>query len=210
MSKKYFSLIYAGEICRGKSKQKVIPSSAFAELLSAREVLDQAKKDVSFYFEENKKECEKILKKAKQEGFKEGLSRFNEHILRYEQKIKELEHKMQQQILPIALKAAKRIVSTELQASPETIVDIVSNTLKSVTQSHRIKIFVNKKDRPFIEEAKEKLKEPFDHVKIFLIEEKEDVESGGCIIETEAGIINASLKNQWQALEAAFRAFMSK
>ena len=33
---------------------------------------------------------------------------------------------------------------------------------------------------------------------------------GVCIIETEAGIINASLENQWRALESAFEAFMKQ
>ncbi|MBI3211529.1 MAG: HrpE/YscL family type III secretion apparatus protein, partial [Simkania negevensis] len=44
----------------------------------------------------------------------------------------------------------------------------------------------------------------------FSLEDREDIAPGGCIIETEAGIINASLANQWQALEAAFAAFMGR
>ena len=36
------------------------------------------------------------------------------------------------------------------------------------------------------------------------------IEPGGCIIETEAGIINAQLENQWRSLENAFESFMKK
>ena len=36
------------------------------------------------------------------------------------------------------------------------------------------------------------------------------MEPGGCLIETEAGIINAQLENQWRSLEAAFKAYTEK
>ena len=79
-----------------------------------------------------------------------------------------------------------------------------------MTQAHHIKIYVNRKDYEFLEKKKKEIKKILDHVQTFTVEEREDVSSGGCIIETEAGIINASLENQWRALEAAFEAFMKK
>ena len=57
---------------------------------------------------------------------------------------------------------------------------------------------------------KEALKAMFGSIKTFSIEEKEDLESGGCIIQTETGIINASLENQWRVIESAFEAYMKK
>ena len=61
-----------------------------------------------------------------------------------------------------------------------------------------------------MERKKKELKAAFEQVQSFIIEEKENIKPGGCIIETEAGIINASLENQWRALESAFEAFMKK
>ena len=124
--------------------------------------------------------------------------------------MKQIEHDLQNLVLPLALKAAKKIVGTELQSHPETIVEIVRQNLKAVTQAHHIKIYVNRKDYEFLEKKKKEIKKILDHVQTFTVEEREDVSSGGCIIETEAGIINASLENQWRALEAAFEAFMKK
>ena len=60
------------------------------------------------------------------------------------------------------------------------------------------------------EKKKKELKAILEQVHTFIIEEKEDITPGGCIIETEAGIINASLENQWRALESAFEAFMKR
>lgn len=204
---KFFSLIFSGEIHRAED-EKVLPSEEFSLLLSAKEVLAKAKEDVKTYLKQNKEECEKVLQKANEAGFNEGLTEFNKQILLYEQKVKQMEHELQKTILPLALKAAKKIVGRELDTKPETIVDIVRQTLKPVTQNHHIKIYVNKKDKELLENKKQDLKSILDQVQTFAIEERDDVSPGGCIIETEAGIINASLENQWRALESAFEAFM--
>jgi type III secretion protein L len=206
---KYFSLIYSGEITQG-SDNKVIPSDEFSELLKATDVLNKAKADVKTYLENNKEECQSLLAKAEEAGFNKGLSEFNKQILHYQERIKQLEHELQKTILPLALKAAKKIVSRELELKPETIVDIVRQTLKPVTQNHHIKIFVAKQDKEALEKEKKDLRNILEHVETFIIEEREDITPGGCIIETEAGIINASLENQWRALESAFEAFMKR
>lgn len=206
---KFFSLIYSGEITQG-SDDKVIPSEEFSELLKATDVLNKAKADVKTYLENNKEECQKLLAKAEEAGFNKGLSEFNKQILHYQERVKQLEHELQKTILPLALKAAKKIVGRELELKPETIVDIVRQTLKPVTQNHHIKIFVAKQDKEALEKEKKELRNILEHVQTFIIEEREDITPGGCIIETEAGIINASLENQWRALESAFEAFMKR
>ena len=206
---KYFSLIYSGEITQG-SDDKVIPADEFSELLKATDVLNKARADVKTYLKNNKKQCQKLLAEAEEAGFNKGLSEFNKQILYYQEKVKQMEHELQKMILPLALKAAKKIVGRELQLKPETIVDIVRQTLKSVTQNHHIKIFVAKQDKEALEKERKKLRTILEHVQTFIIEGREDITPGGCIIETETGIINASLENQWRALESAFDAFMKQ
>ena len=127
-----------------------------------------------------------------------------------DQKVKQMEHEMQKIVLPLALKAAKKIVGAQIDLNPDTIVEIVQQALKPVRQNHEIKIIVSKQDKEALESGKEKLKSLFDHLRILTIEEREDLTPGSCIIETESGIINASLDNQWRALEAAFEAFFKR
>ncbi len=206
---KYFSLVYSGDIHRGEG-DKIIPAEEFSTLMQASDVLEAAKKDVKAYLEGNKEECLKFKNAAKEDGFKEGLTEFNKHILHYEQKLKNLDHELQKLVLPLALKAAKKIVGEELKTNPDTLIDIVRQSLKPVMHHHRIKIYVSKQDLRLFEENKDKIRSILEHVQTFAIEGRDDVGPGGCIIETEAGIINASLENQWHALERAFNAFMKQ
>ena len=112
--------------------------------------------------------------------------------------------------MPIALTAAKKILGRELELHPTAIIDIINQTLKPITQSHKVIIYVNKDDLALLEKSKGKIKKQLEQVKEFSIQERLDVKKGGCLIETEAGIINAQLDSQWRALEAALEKFHKK
>ncbi len=206
---KLFTLIRSGSIHFAK-KTKIVPSEEFSELLKAKEIVTKAKQDTKALMEETHVECDKIKKDAYEEGLQKGLEEFNQQLLYLNQEIKQLRIELQQQILPLALKTAKKIVSDELKMNPEAIVNIVQQTLKPVVQAENIKIFVNKGDIPYLEKKKEDFKNLFERLDSLSIEERPDIEPGSCVIETEAGIINATLENQWRALEAAFENFAKK
>ncbi len=204
---KFFSLIYQGEI-HPDSDEKVIPAEDFSTLMGAAEILTRAKQDVEHYKKQVEKECRELKEQAKEEGFSEGLSRFNEHLIHFDKQLRVIRMDLQKQILPLALKAAKKIVGEQLSVSPETIVEIVIQTLAPVTQNHRFNIYVNKVDKEILEAQKPKIKSILEQVQVLTIQERSDVAPGGCIIETESGIINASIENQWRALESAFEKYM--
>lgn len=205
---KFFSLISNQEI--KASGEKIIPAKEFSSLKKAEEILKQVKSESLEYKKQIATECETLKESAFKQGFDEGLAKLNENILKLDREINKFEEEMQKKILPIALKAAKKILGEELKLHPDRIVDIVVQALKPVTQHYKIKIFVNKQDLDILESSKEKIKAILEQVKTLSIVERDDIEPGGCIIETEAGIINAQLENQWRALEIAFENFMKK
>jgi type III secretion protein L len=204
---KYFSLIYQGEIHPAED-EKVIPAEEFSTLMQASEILERAKEDVEQFKKKTEEESRKLKEKAQEEGFDEGLQKFNEHLIHFDRQIRLIRMDLQKQILPLALKAAKKIVGEQLNLHPETIVEIVIQTLAPVLQNHRITIYVNKVDKEILETQKPKIKSILEHVQVLTIQERNDVSPGGCIIETESGIINASIENQWRALESAFDKYM--
>lgn len=202
-NKKYFSLIYGSTIGQAP-KSKVIPADSIAKILSAQEVLETIQTDVDRYRKEVAAECEALKIQAEQEGFAEGYKQWTLLLAKMEEEIAKVRDEMQKMVMPISLKAAKRIVSAELELAPNAILEIVSNALKSVAQHKRIIIYVNRADLEILEHGKGKIKDIFESLESLSIRERDDIEQGGCIIETEGGIINARLKDRWRNLEAAF------
>ncbi|MDP1608546.1 MAG: HrpE/YscL family type III secretion apparatus protein [Chlamydiales bacterium] len=190
--------------------EKVIPGREYSTLHKALEILKITRKEALKFAKEAAKEAETIKELAFKEGFQEGLTSLNKHILALDQELETLRTEVQQKILPLALKAARKLVGEELKLHPDRIVDIILTSLKPAVQHKKIIIYVNKADLETLEANKPRIRQIFEHLESLSIQERDDIEPGGCIIQTEAGIINAQLENQWQALETAFTTFMKK
>ena len=203
---RFFSLIYQGEI-HPSDDEKIIPAEEFSTLMQASDILEKAKQDAKAFRKELETEAASLKEQATREGMQKGLEQFNEKLAWFDLELKALRIELQGQVLPIALKAARKIVAAELKTHPEVIVDIVIKALTPVLQSHQITILVNKADREALEMAKPHLKGILEQVESFTILDRPDISPGGCVIETEGGIINATIENQWRALEAAFERY---
>ncbi len=204
---KFFSLIFQGDL-HPADGEKILRKEDYSTLVTAEDVLKKAHEDSVALHSKAELECIALRKSAEKEGFEEGLGKFNEHLIRFDQEIARLRHEMQQLVLPLAIKAAQKIVGKQIDLHPETIVDIVMQALAPAIQNRRITVYVNKDEKDLLEANKPRLKEILEQVDSFSIQERADVEKGGCIIVTEAGIINATMENQWRALEAAFAKYM--
>ena len=204
-----FTLIESGKVHPASSK-KVIKSEDFSTLLSASDLLEKARSDIDNAREKAESEARDLKKKGYNDGYQEGLTQLNEQILGLENEKKRLRHEMNQLILPLALKAAKKLVAGELKTHPETIVNIVLQAIAPVMQNHRITIYVNKADKEILEAEKPQLKEKLDQIESLVIRDRDDISPGGCMIETESGIINATIENQWRGIESAFDRYLKQ
>lgn len=209
MSKKLFSLIRDGKVHLAP-KTKILKAEEYSDLLNAKEMLQKVQEDAEGYRIEVTEELEKIKNEAQREGFEEGFRQWTEHIVKLEQEINNVRKDVEKLIVPVALTAAKKIVGREIALSQDTILDIVSNNLKAVSSHKKIKIYVNKNDLEFLEKNKNRLKQLFEQIESLSLVERNDVTEGGCIIETEGGIINAQLDNQWRIIEQAFQQLIKR
>lgn len=209
MTQKLFSLMY-GDNKEIVANRKIIPAKEFSQLIDARDLMEKVKQDAETYKLEVAVECEKLKEYAQQEGFAEGYQVWVEQVAKLEEEIINVRQELKKMLIPAALKAAKKIVGREIELSEDTIVDIVSNQLKAVAQHSKVIIYVNKRDFEAVENSRQRLKDVFEHLESLSIRERSDIGRGGCVIETEMGIINAQLENQWSALERAFALLMKQ
>lgn len=204
-NKKFFTLLH-GDSVHVAHTGKVIPADEISKIVDATEVLRHVQEDAERYRLEVTKECETLKERAQQEGFEAGFSKWLKHVAELEHEIDTVHTTMEKTVIPVALKAAKKILGRELELSETAIVDIVAGKLKAVSQHKRVTIYVNKDDLAKLEKKRESLKQLFESLEALSIRPRDDVASGGCIIETEAGIINAQIENQWELIERAFQA----
>jgi type III secretion protein L len=197
-----FTINESLKVHAGKNK---IPKKDFEAVIASITLLEEAQKEAKAIIEKAHLEAKAIHESAYKKGFEEGLEPYNTHILYFDDRIKTLRHELQKAILPLVMQTTRQIVGEGLNNFPEMIVDVVTKAIKAVSGSHQVKLFVNKADLAVLEEKKLDLQQLFERIEIFTIEERKDVEKGGCIIQTEKGILNANLENQYIALENALK-----
>lgn len=206
---KLFELI-EGATLHLKAGKKRIPASELSSLINASEALERVEGEIDAYKKEVAKECDLLKEEAKKEGFEEGLKEWSEQLAFFKSEIERIEKEVHETLAPLALTAVKKIVGKEVEIHPEVILDIVKTALKPVSQHKKITIYVNKEDLDRVENDRKEIKKIFEHLETLSIKQREDVHQGGCIIETEAGIINAQLESQLAALESAFKTFFKQ
>lgn len=204
---KYFTLIYGDKIARAP-RSKIVPAEEFSKLLSGQELLEHIQEEAERYRQEVIAECELLKEEAERQGFQAGLEAWSEQITHLEQEIKKVSSDVQKALAPVALQATKKLIGRELEINPDLLAEMIGRSLKSVLSHRRIVIYCNRADLPTLEKNKEMLKGGFEQLESLTIMERGDIQPGGVVIETEAGIINAQLDNQWRALAAAFEALL--
>lgn len=203
MSRKFFTLI-SGKDLKIAPGQRRIPAAQFSQGLDALDLQHVVQKEADAYRLEVTKECETLKTQGYQEGYEEGYQKWTESLSALEQEIRSVHEELKKLIIPVALKAAKKIIGKEVELHPEVVVDIVASTLKAVSQHKKITIYVNKKDLDLLEQQKGRLKELFEHLESFTLQERSDIEPGGCIIESEIGIVNGQMTHRLDLLTQAF------
>ena len=184
---------------------KVIPQKQVSKLLDLKELQKLVEEEAENYRREVDQECEVLREQARQEGFATGETTWARAISGLEQEAEAIRAEYEQEMVPGVVKAVERIIGTKLKMDHDLIVSIVAQSLRSVIQYRTITIYCRKEDLDLLEKAKPKFRKLLERCETLNVQDRSDIEPGGCIIETEGGIINAQLSSQLAALERAMK-----
>ena len=109
------------------------------------------------------------------------------------------------QLVDLALAIARQVVCREIQMDKEVVICVAREALGKVADAASINIKMSPSDLEFINQTKYQLSDLVDKIDNITIEAEEGIQSGGCIIETNLGEIDARIEKQLQAVEESFR-----
>jgi flagellar assembly protein FliH len=162
---------------------------------------------------------EEIKNSAFQQGFTEGekvgfeagtkrvdplINSFNQGLEQLKNLRQEIHREIEKEVAQLALSIARKIVCHEVKTTQETIVCVAREALSRVENPGKIKIKLNPADLQFIQDTKSQLSHLLNDVENIRFEAEDSIQSGGCLIETDMGEIDARLEKQLQAIEESF------
>ena len=147
-------------------------------------------------------EAEAARERARQEGFEQGLSELTSALARARRAYDEQIELAEQDMLELAVRLAERIVHHQITLDPEVARAMVAGALERVRDRRHVTVWLHPEDRQAIERWRDELTDSV-AAQTLHFEADARIERGGCMIETEAGRVDARLQVQLESLKRA-------
>ncbi len=156
-------------------------------------------------------EAENIKKSAFEEGYRQGLEQAKSDIENFRLAIneflgapKEVFEYISPDILEISVDIAKRIIKKEVQSDPQIIINTIVDVLKTASKNEpKVNIRVSPKVVTFVKDVlPNTMYENGIDTKVNIISDP-SVEEGGCVFQTNNGIVDASIDTQIEIIKKA-------
>lgn len=114
----------------------------------------------------------------------------------------ELLERIQPHVLALTAQMATKVIKRAIAADNTIVVDVVRDTLCRVSHSHRVRVYVNPKDREAVDGQMQQLLRILDEAERFEIVADDEIDEGGCVVRTDQGEIDARIETQLDALRS--------
>jgi flagellar assembly protein FliH len=151
-------------------------------------------------------EVARLREAARAEGYAEGLAAAREEgertcahmkqlVESFSTTLDNLDFRLADMVLELALDVARQVVAGELAARPERILDVVNLALKQMAETSReARLLLNPEDAALV---RPHLDQVLDKNRLRIVEDVRIVR-GGCLIETAQGDLDATLPARWR------------
>ena len=109
----------------------------------------------------------------------------------------------EEEMVALVLDIARQVVKTELTQNPAVVHAVLANALRRITDKDNVRVRVSVSDAPRVKEAREDLMEMVDGLRSIEIVADRRVGDGGCVVETNAGTIDAKIETQMAEVSRA-------
>ena len=156
-------------------------------------------------------ESEFIKKSAFEEGYRAGLEKANEDIDVFRTQLaqflnakKEVFEYIAPDILEISVDIAKVIIKKEVEADPQVLINTIIDVLRTVSKNEpKITIKVRPQSVQFIKDTIPNITYQYGIDSKINIVSDPSIEEGGCVFQTNNGIVDASIDTQLEIIKKA-------
>lgn len=181
-------------------KSSVIKSPVVSALAEAERIIAEAEVFYQSKRDEIEIEAAEKYKSVYEEAREQALFEIEKNLLEAREIKESSLDKIENEILTLSLKIARKIIGREVKQTHETILDIISTALQNTRQQEKITVRVNPKHFEKITSQSDKF-EQTGRIKYIDFVADPRVENEGCIIESEVGTIDARIETQFRILE---------
>ena len=204
-----------------KRNQKDATSAAFRKLLKhqvlnaeseALAILRQAREAAADLVKAAESQAAAIRSEAYRGGRAAAESELLESLLEIREKRVQVLKTVEEDVLKLAIKVAEKIIGREIgeQNAGLARTETITNALRAARHQEMLTVRVNADDLPLLERMRDEKANAFGRAQLIDFVADQTITSGGCIIESGSGTIDARIETQLRILETALLALTSE
>ena len=193
-------------------------------LREAREQAEQIREEARQELRDAQKRGEEIESEAYSAGFDQGkkdgedigrkqylavAQRLERLISRISEGAEALLPQYESQMVEVAMNAARHIVDREIKISPEIVLESIRAAMEQVVEGSAVHLHLNPAD---IDALEEEIREKFvvpGRQGLDIVNDPR-IDRGGCLIETEYGLVDATTRAKWQAVSDTIKKILAE
>jgi type III secretion protein L len=187
----------------GGSLKSSIKKEAHEASLEAKQILMEARAEAERLLDDAERQKESVFAEASKRGYEAGLDKWNQMLTEAWKLREQFLVRNESELVKLAAAIAGKIIGHEVQSDPSVIVQVTREALRAVSREKKLVIQVNPSDESTLREQTASLRTLLDGSSDLRIVSNPSIARGGCIVESELGIVDAQLATQLASLERA-------
>jgi flagellar assembly protein FliH len=147
------------------------------------------------------------LEEGRKTAFNEEKSQIGERLRQFDDilmaisRIKsDLYNQNEAHLIRLAFDLARKLFFKQIDESEDRILPVLKEAIDLAQSEENVTVRLSDTDYKFIEEFKTKVSKQFDFIKRMKFEPSADIAPGGCILETNYGVIDATIEERVEKL----------
>ena len=169
----------------------------------AEQILRDAHSEAVRIAAEAQRQRTSAMEAARQEGYAAGLAEWNTALVKAWKSYEDLLTQSETELIGLSVRIAEKIIGEELKTNRDAIACVVREAVRLARRARTLLIQVNPECELRVREKIDSFRSLLGETATVSVIADATVPPGGCVVETEVGIIDARLETQLKSLEQA-------
>jgi type III secretion protein L len=182
--------------------KKVLKASEYASLVEAFELIERAKTEAEGIVGSATAAREEEKKRGYEAGLEEGRGEMAESLLSAVTRSVEYFESLEQRVVDIVMQSVQKILGSF--DDRELATRVVRNALELFRQQKQVTLRVPPSERNAMQERVGEIMRDFPQMQAINVVGDARIQPGGCILDTDIGVVDCSVETQLAALRRAY------
>lgn len=163
----------------------------------AEKIKEQAQQQVDQRIQQQIEKEVRAVREEQTEAFEEAA---NELLEQFEAAMDDQLDRLECQAARLVAGIVEKVIAQKVAADDQIVVEVTRQALRQLEDAHSLTVTVHPDDKETLSEQKEQLRKVAGGLEDIQVSTDEDIQSGGCLLDSDGGEVDARIESQLMAI----------